>query len=47
VFGEMSVRKHFPKIEMNNLGLDGDGSYNLRVFYWAKMISGKVLKKGS
>jgi hypothetical protein len=29
------------------LGLDRDGSYSLRVFYWAKLISAKILKKGS
>jgi hypothetical protein len=26
----MSARKHFPKIERNLLGLDGDSSYNTR-----------------
>jgi hypothetical protein len=30
VFDEMSARKHFSKMERNLLGLDGDGSYNLR-----------------
>jgi hypothetical protein len=30
VFDEMSARKYFKKMERNLLGLDGDGSYNLR-----------------
>jgi hypothetical protein len=30
VFDEMSAGKYFPKIERNFLGLDGDGSFNLR-----------------
>jgi hypothetical protein len=30
VLDEMPARKYFPKIERNLLGLNGDGSYNLR-----------------
>jgi hypothetical protein len=30
VFDEIPARKDFSKIERNLLGLDGDGSYNLR-----------------
>jgi hypothetical protein len=30
VFDEMPARKQFLKIERNFLGLDGDGSYNLK-----------------
>jgi hypothetical protein len=30
VFDEMSARKYFSKMEGNLLGLDGDGSYNIR-----------------
>jgi hypothetical protein len=30
VFDEMSARKYFPTIERKFLGLDGDGSYNLK-----------------
>jgi hypothetical protein len=30
VFDEMPSRQYFAKMERNLLGLDGDGSYNLR-----------------
>jgi hypothetical protein len=30
VLDKMTARKYFAKTEMNFLGLDGDGSYNLK-----------------
>jgi hypothetical protein len=30
VFEEMSARKYFAKMERNLIGLDGDGSYDLK-----------------
>jgi hypothetical protein len=47
VFDEMPARKYFPRIERKLLGFDGNGSYILRMLYWANLISTKVLKKGS
>jgi hypothetical protein len=58
MFDEMPARKYFSKIERNLLGLDGDGSYNLRGVLlrqndWCQspqegllMSYGKTLKSG-